>query len=93
MSKIKSQLESLLLVTSKPISIKKLAETLQVKPKEVEVEIESIAQDFNDNGNGIRLLKNNNKVQLVSSPENADLVQNYLKSDLTGELTKPSLET
>ena len=93
MSKIKSQLESLLLVTSKPISVNKLADVLGVKPQEVEEHIELIAQNFNNNGNGIRLIKNNNQVQLVSSAENAELVQNYLKSDLTGELTKPSLET
>ena len=34
--KIKSQLESLLLVTSKPVSVAKLAEVLKVKPKEAE---------------------------------------------------------
>jgi len=93
MSELKSKVESLLLVTSKPISVNKLAEVLGVKPQEVEEQIELIAQNFNNNGNGIRLIKNNNQVQLVSSAENAELVQNYLKSDLTGELTKPSLET
>ena len=92
-SAVKSQIESMLLVTSKPISINKLAETLKVKPKEIEEQIELIAQYFNDNGNGIRLLKNNNQVQLASSPENSELIETYLKSDLTGELTKPSLET
>ena len=89
---LKSQLESVLLVSSKPISVKKLADVLNAKPKEVEAEIVNLSQDYNEDGKGIRLLKNNNQVQLVSSPENADLVQGYLKDDLTGELTKPSLE-
>lgn len=88
---LKSQLESILLVSSKPISVSKLSEILSVKPKDVEAEINSLSQDYNERG--IRLLRNNNQVQFVSAPENTDIIQNYLKDDLTGELTKPSLET
>ena len=90
---LKSKIESLLIVTSKPVSIKKLAEVLSVKPKEVEERIELISRDLNNKGGGIRLLQNNGQVQLASAPDNAALVQEYLKNDLTGELTKPSLET
>ncbi|MFA6304829.1 MAG: SMC-Scp complex subunit ScpB [Patescibacteria group bacterium] len=90
---LKSQLESILLVTSKPISIKKLAEVLTVKPTEIEGLLTELADDYNNNGRGWRLLLNNDQVQLASSPENAELVKQYLKDDITGELTDPSLET
>jgi len=33
------------------------------------------------------------KYQLASHPDNAKLVQLFLKSDITGELTEPALET
>lgn len=89
----KSQLESLLLVSSKPLAIKKIAEITQAKTDEVQELLNQISQEYEENKKGIRLIINNNQVQLVSAPENARLVQGYLKDELTGELTNPSLET
>lgn len=91
--KIKSQLESLLLVTSKPVSVAKLAEVLKVKPKEAEESLKELIGQYNQSAGGIRLIRNNNSVQLASNPANAELVKSYLKDDITGELTEPSLET
>lgn len=90
---LKSKLESLLLVSSKPLSLRKISETLKVKPKAAEEAIDQLIVEYNQNGGGIRLLKNNGQVQLASSPENSDLVRQYLREDLIGELTEPSLET
>ena len=90
---IKSQLESLLLVTAKPVSIAKLAEVLKAKPKEVEESLNELIGQYNQSTGGIRLIRNNNSVQLASNPDNAELVKSYLKDDITGELTEPSLET
>ena len=92
-SNIKSQLESLLLVTAKPISVAKLVEVLKAKPKEVEESLKELAGQYNQSAGGIRLIRNNNSVQLASNPDNAELVKAYLKDDITGELTEPSLET
>ena len=91
--KIKSQIESILLVTAKPISVKKIAEVLNIKPKEVLSELSELSREYNESERGIRLLANNDKVQMVSSPANTDLVKSYLKDEITGELTDPSLET
>ena len=90
---LKSQLESLLLVSAKPLSLRKIAETLKVKTKVAEEETDQLILEYNQNGGGIRLLKNNGQIQLASSPENTDLVRQYLKEDLIGELSEPSLET
>jgi segregation and condensation protein B len=91
--KIKSQIESILLVTSKPISVKKITEVLNVKPKEILDELTQLSQEYNESERGIRILVNNDKAQMVSSSANADLVKSYLKDEITGELTDPSLET
>ena len=90
---IKSQLESVLLVSSKPLSVKKLAEVLKIKPKEAEETLNQLSQEYAQNRGGVRLMINNGQAQLGSSPENAGLVKQYLKDDITGELTEPSLET
>jgi segregation and condensation protein B len=91
--KLKSQLESLLLVSSRPLALKKIAEIIGAKTDEVLELLNQLSREYEENKNGIRLLINNNQVQLVSAPENASLVQGYLKDELTGELTNPSLET
>mgnify|MGYP003990065951 FL=1 len=39
------------------------------------------------------LVQSGEKYQLVSHPDNAKLVELFLKSDITGELTEPALET
>ena len=90
---LKSQLEILLLVSAKPLSLRKIAETLKVKTKVAEEVTDQLILEYNQNGGGIRLLKNNGQIQLASSPENTDLVRQYLKEDLIGELSEPSLET
>ncbi len=93
MANLKSQLESILLVTSKPIAQKKLAEILAAKVAELEPVLRELENDYNQTGRGLRLLRNNGFVQLASAPENSDLVKQYLKDDITGELTDPSIET
>lgn len=93
MEKLKSQLESLLLVSSKPLSFKKLGEILKAKPKDIALAIQELAEEYQGHAQGFRLIASNEQAQLVSSPENAELVKAYLKEDLTGELTDPAVET
>jgi segregation and condensation protein B len=91
--KLKSCLEALLLVSSKPTSIAKLAELSLAKPSAVAECLNALQQEYIEQGRGFILLLNNNQAQLVSSPEQAEIVKGYLKDDITGELSEPSLET
>lgn len=93
MSELKSQLESLLFVSAHPLSIKKLAQLTERSPEEVEKTLEELLDEYNQEKRGIRLLKIGSKYQMVSCGDNASLVRKYLKDELTGELTKPALET
>ena len=91
--KLKSCLEALLLVSSKPTSIAKLAELSLAKPSVVAECLNALQQEYIEQGRGFILLLNNNQAQLVSSPEQSEVVKGYLKDDITGELSEPSLET
>jgi segregation and condensation protein B len=42
---------------------------------------------------GTQVIKNGGSFQMVTSPENAALVQEFVKDETTGELSRPSLET
>jgi len=90
---LSSKIESILFVTNKPITIKKLANALGIKEKDVEKEMPAIMEGYNVPESGVHILKKGKEYQMMSSPENAKVVQEYLQDETTGELTRPSLET
>lgn len=89
---LQSQIESLLFVAIKPMPVKELADLTKVKIKEVEEALEALGAEYKNNGRGLSLIKNNNQYQLTTAPENAALVQDFLKDETSGELSQPSLE-
>lgn len=91
--KIKSAIESLLFVTIKPLSIKKLAELLNSSSQEVKEATEELMEECNGRDGGLQIQKVGASYQLVTHPDSAELVGDYLKEDITGELTQPQLET
>ncbi|OGL74544.1 SMC-Scp complex subunit ScpB [Candidatus Uhrbacteria bacterium RIFCSPHIGHO2_02_FULL_60_10] len=90
---LSAQIESILFVTNRPLSVKKIAETVGADRTEVSKALDEIAAAYNTEGRGVRLLRHGDDVQLSTAPEASALVQAYLKDETTGELTKPSLET
>ncbi len=90
---IKSQIESLLFIAAKPLSVKQIAEFLEKPAKEVEKESDELVSEYKDSHRGLQIIKNGQKYQMVSSPENAKIVQKFIKDETTGELSRPSLET
>ncbi|MEY4744680.1 MAG: hypothetical protein RL272_625 [Candidatus Parcubacteria bacterium] len=90
---LKSQIESLLFVAARPMSMKRLAEACGASKEEVAAALEELMAAYNVEGSGVRILHNGSEVQMSTSPDNARLVQDFLKDETTGELTKPSLET
>lgn len=89
-----SKIESLLFVSHKPLSIKKIALHVATPPKEVEECLHVLMEKYQDmEDNGILLVRNSDQFQFVSSPRNTLMVQEYLKEDISGELTRPAVET
>ncbi len=89
---LKSQIESLLFVAIKPLAIKELATLLKVKNKEIEDALVILEDDYKTGERGLSLIKNNNQYQLTTAPDNAALVQEFLKAETNGDLSQPSLE-
>lgn len=90
---LSSKIESLLFVANRPLTVKRLMEVCEASKDDVVKAIDELAAAYNASGRGVRILRNGNDVQMSTSPDNARLVQDYLKDETTGELTKPSLET
>jgi segregation and condensation protein B len=88
-----SQLESILFVASKPLSTKKLAKVLKLEEKEVLSMLNNLAGNYKPENSGIVLVNNGHEWQLVSNPSNKEATENFVKAEVSGDLTRPQLET
>lgn len=89
---LKSQVESLLFVAIKPLSLKELGALTNFKTKEVEEALEALAADYQKTDSGLSLIKNNGQYQITTVGTNAALISEFLKNEASGELSQPSLE-
>jgi len=90
---LKSKVESLLFVSAKPMSTKQLSDLLKQPARDIEKVGDELIADYQKDKRGIQIIKNNTKFQMASSPENANLVQLFMKDEVSGDLSRPSLET
>lgn len=86
-------LEALLFAAGRPIKVSTLPKLLGVDHVAVRGAIDTIAAHLNSEGSGIRLFESETEVALVTSPDASEAVRDFLRKDVMGELTKPSLET
>jgi segregation and condensation protein B len=87
----KSMAESLLFVASEPVHVELLAKTLKVDLDEIENALHALSEEYVDRG--IRLQRKGLRVQLVTAPEAADHVRQFLGLELSGKLSPAALET
>lgn len=88
-----SQIESILFVASKPLAQKKIAKALDAEEAAVGEALLSLAAKYNSGDSGVTLLQNNEEWQMVSKPDNRAAAEKFLKAEVSGELTRPQLET
>ncbi len=93
MPSLKSKVESLLFISNQPFTIKKLASLTGGEIDKVQQAIAELMAEYNHEPKGVQLARIEDKVQMISSPDNATLVSDFIKEETTGELTKAALET
>lgn len=91
--KLQSAIESLLFVSPRPLSVKKLIESTGASAADVEQCLNDITQKYNTADSGVQVVRHGSNVQMVSSPLNSKVVTQFLKEEQAGELTRPALET
>ena len=91
--KLRSQLESLLFIAARPISLKEISKLTDKSTEELEKILEEMIREFEDQDRGVRIIKHDSQFQMVSSPQNSSLIQSFIQDESSGELTQPSLET
>lgn len=90
---LSTKIESLLFISPRPLTVKRLAELASVETDAVEKELSALADRYNTDASGLHLLRHANSVQFVSSPLNSKVVTDFIKEEQAGELTRPALET
>lgn len=93
MSNLKSQIESLLFVASKPMSLGKISELVEVPKDEVKKILNELMREYQEQKRGIQIVKSLFSYQMTTFSENSKLIKSFLKDEISGELTQPSLET
>lgn len=90
----KSEIESLLFVSSRPLSVKRLAEATGHSKEEVKSALAELAAEYDARATGgMILMRDGDEVQFATAPDNAEMVKTFLKDESFGELTRPALET
>ena len=90
-ARLAAAVESILLVADEPVSVRSLARLLDSQPRAIEDALRHIRDGEADRG--IRVQRNNGLLQLVTAPENADVVRRFLSLAHPSRLSRPSLET
>ena len=89
---LKSQIESLLFIATKPLSLNDLNKILSKDKKEIEKALIELRDIYHKNESGLQIIEQGKKYQMVSSADNAKLVQKYLEDETSGDLSQASLE-
>lgn len=90
---LKSQLESLLYITPRPLKVRDFEKWTKAKPEEIRTALAELATAYKGSDHGVLLQHQGDEYQLSTTPDNVELIREFIKEETTGELTKPQLET
>lgn len=92
MTDLQSQLESLLFVSNKPLTLKKLSKFTNSSENDCKLALDQLSQQKKSDNAGIILLSASDGYQLATNSNNSDLVKGFLNSDLREALTDATVE-
>ncbi len=89
--RVKALVESLLFVADEPARVDHLAQSLEVSAREVEEVLKELAIEYRHRG--LRLQFKDGRVQMVTAPEAAPVIERFLGLQLSSKLSPAALET
>ena len=89
---IKNRIESLLFISHKPLSVAEVAKLVGAEKKQAEELLNQLQTDYQVRAGGMSVLKVDDKFQMATNAESSEVIAKFVKSEMTGELTRPSLE-
>lgn len=86
-------LEALLFVHGEAVSFKKLRAVLDLEADEVPNVIRELKKNLDMADRGLTLIVDDEKIQMATKPEFHKIMENFVKDELSADLTPASLET
>ncbi len=93
MDNLSSQLIAILFVASGPVGVAKLIKLLKKERTEIEQALSAIQKKFAEEKIGVVLMNSGDDWQMVAGAEHSELTEKFVKAEISGELTRPQLET
>ena len=93
LTELQRAIEAILFAAGEPVEISRLAMTLESDENDIEAAVNALADELSFNRRGIRILRLENKYQMVSSGEMADYVTKCLETRKPPKLSASQLET
>lgn len=90
--KLKTIIESILFVSGEPVKISKIAKVSGALKPEVENAIMMLENEYSGGKRGMVILKKEDEIQMATSPENSDIINQLVKSEIQENLSKAALE-
>ncbi|MEG0050698.1 MAG: SMC-Scp complex subunit ScpB [Terrisporobacter sp.] len=92
---IKYIIESIMFAYGDPITIKELNAVIneELSPKEIELILNLLMDEYSENNRGIQIIKLENKYQMCTNKEYADYIKKVLEPKKRKSLSQATLET
>lgn len=90
--KLKSQIESILFLSGEAVKISRICKISECSKAEVENAIMLLEGEYAGNKRGIVILQKEEEVQMATNPENAQILEQLVKSEIQENLSKAGLE-
>lgn len=91
MTDLTKKIEAALFFKGEPLTIKKLADILNISESDVVLALNTLERNLD--ARGIRLMRKDDEVMLGTAPDCSALIEGLIKEDLNKELGKAGIET
>ena len=93
MTDLKSAVEAVLFAAGDPVPIGRISLAFAVEQEEIRKAAEELAEDYEQNNRGLRLLQMEDRLQICSAPAYASLITKTLEQRRPPMLSAAALET
>lgn len=92
---IKNIIEAIMFAYSEPITIRELNNAIneELSPKEIELMLNSLIEEYKVNNRGIQIIKLEDKYQMCTNKDYSDFIKNILEPKRKKTLSQATLET
>ena len=92
LEKLKSQIESILFLSGEAVNLSRIAKITGASKPEVENALMMLGNDYSGSQRGIVILRKEDEVQMATNSENAEILDQLIKSEIQENLSKAGLE-